>query len=116
MCSQTTFMINITGMPSNIPHKPHNQEKNIRAIFRWLDLENAGAWAVAAGFMHVVPYFGPIATAAATGMAAYMQSNSIYPTISIFNSNNHIMANTCETVFFNPFSDCTVKFAEFFTC
>ena len=47
------------------------------AIFRSLDLENAGAWAVAAGFMHVVPYFGPIATAAATGMAAYMQFNSI---------------------------------------
>lgn len=47
------------------------------AIFRWLNLENAGAWAVVAGFMHVVPYFGPIATAAATGMAAYMQFNSI---------------------------------------
>ena len=47
------------------------------AIFRWLNLENAGAWAVAAGFMHVVPYFGPIATATATGMAAYMQFNSI---------------------------------------
>ena len=47
------------------------------AIFRLLNLENAGAWAVGAGFMHVVPYFGPIATAAATGMAAYMQFNSI---------------------------------------
>ena len=45
--------------------------------FRALGLENAGAWAVAAGFMHIVPYFGPVATAAATGMAAYMQFNSI---------------------------------------
>ena len=45
--------------------------------FRLLDLENAGAWAVVAGFIHIVPYFGPVATALATGMAAYMQSNSI---------------------------------------
>ena len=47
------------------------------AIFRSLNLENSGAWAVAAGFMHIVPYFGPIATAAATGMAAYIQFDSI---------------------------------------
>ena len=47
------------------------------AAFRALGLENSGAWAVAAGFMHIVPYFGPVATAAATGMAAYMQFNSI---------------------------------------
>jgi predicted PurR-regulated permease PerM len=45
--------------------------------YRGLGLENAGAWAVASGFMHIVPYFGPVATAAATGMAAYMQFNSI---------------------------------------
>ncbi len=45
--------------------------------FRLLGLENAGAWAVAAGFMHIVPYFGPAATAVVTGMAAYMQFDSI---------------------------------------
>ena len=45
--------------------------------FRLLGLENAGAWAVAAGFMHIVPYFGPAATVAVTGMAAYMQFDSI---------------------------------------
>jgi predicted PurR-regulated permease PerM len=45
--------------------------------FRILGLENAGAWAVAAGFLHVVPYFGPVITAAATGIAAYMQFDSI---------------------------------------
>lgn len=45
--------------------------------FRALGLENSGAWAVAAGLLHIVPYFGPIATAAATAMAAYMQFNSI---------------------------------------
>ena len=47
------------------------------AAFRALGLENAGAWAVASGFMHIVPYFGPVATAAATGMAAYLQFSSI---------------------------------------
>lgn len=51
--------------------------------FRALDLENAGAWAVAAGFMHIVPYFGPVATAAVTGMAAYMQFNSILSALLI---------------------------------
>ena len=45
--------------------------------FRMLGLENAGAWAVSAGFLHLIPYFGPVVTAAATGMAAYMQFNSL---------------------------------------
>jgi len=40
---------------------------------RWIGLENAGAWAVAAGLLHVIPYFGPGVTAAAIGMAAFMQ-------------------------------------------
>ena len=47
------------------------------AAFRWIGLENAGAWAVAAGFLHIVPYLGPAATAAATGMAAFMQFESV---------------------------------------
>jgi len=44
---------------------------------RLLGLENAGAWSVAAGLLHVVPYFGPAAIAGLTGMAAYIQFNSI---------------------------------------
>lgn len=44
--------------------------------FRWIGLENAGAWAVAAALLHVIPYAGPIFTAAATGMAAFMQFDS----------------------------------------
>jgi len=44
--------------------------------FHWIGLENAGAWAVAAGLLHVIPYAGPIFTAAATGMAAFMQFDS----------------------------------------
>ena len=35
--------------------------------FRWIGLENAGAWAVASGLLHVIPYLGPGVTAAATG-------------------------------------------------
>jgi predicted PurR-regulated permease PerM len=44
--------------------------------FHWIGFENAGAWAVAAGLLHVVPYLGPGVTAIATGMAAFMQFES----------------------------------------
>jgi predicted PurR-regulated permease PerM len=44
--------------------------------FRWIGLENAGAWAAAAGVLHVIPYLGPAVTAVATGMAAFMQFES----------------------------------------
>jgi len=45
--------------------------------FRWIGLENAGAWAAAAGLLHIVPYLGPGVTAFATGMAAFMQFQSL---------------------------------------
>ncbi|MBC7785910.1 MAG: AI-2E family transporter [Methylophilaceae bacterium] len=44
---------------------------------RLFGLENAGAWSVAAGVIHVIPYFGPIVTAGVLGMVAYMQFNSL---------------------------------------
>jgi len=44
--------------------------------FNLIGLENAGAWAVAAGMLHVIPYVGPIVSAVATGMAAFMQFDS----------------------------------------
>jgi predicted PurR-regulated permease PerM len=44
--------------------------------FHWIGLENAGAWAAAAGVLHVVPYIGPGVTAIATGLAAFMQFES----------------------------------------
>jgi len=44
--------------------------------FHWIGLENAGAWAAAAGLLHIVPYLGPAVTAVATGMAAFMQFES----------------------------------------
>ena len=44
--------------------------------FSWIGLENAGAWAVASGLLHIIPYLGPGVTAGATGMAAFMQFGS----------------------------------------
>ncbi len=44
--------------------------------FRWIGLENAGAWAVAAGLLHIIPYLGPGLVAIATGMVAWMQFHS----------------------------------------
>ena len=52
-------------------------------LFRMIGLENAGAWAVVAGLLHVIPYFGPVATAAATGMAGYMQFDSILLAVQV---------------------------------
>lgn len=45
-------------------------------VFRWIGLENAGAWAVVAGLLHVIPYLGPGVTAGVTAMAAFMQFDS----------------------------------------
>jgi predicted PurR-regulated permease PerM len=44
--------------------------------FHAIGLENAGAWAVAAGIFHIVPYLGPAVAAVATAMAAFMQFDS----------------------------------------
>ena len=48
------------------------------ALLMWLalsaiGLENAGAWAILAGLMHIMPYFGPLLITAATGVVAFMQ-------------------------------------------
>ena len=52
-------------------------------VFMLFGLENAGAWGFFSGFMHIIPYFGPVATAAVTGMAAYMQFNSIFISLMV---------------------------------
>ena len=46
------------------------------AVFRWLGLENAGAWAAAAGMLHIVPFLGPVVIALATATAAFIQFDS----------------------------------------
>jgi predicted PurR-regulated permease PerM len=46
-------------------------------VFRLIGLENAGAWAIAAACLHVIPYFGPLIIALATGLTAFMQFGSL---------------------------------------
>lgn len=53
------------------------------AVFRLMGLDNSGAWAAAAGFLHIIPYFGPVVTAAATSMAAYMQFGTLFPALLV---------------------------------
>jgi len=44
---------------------------------RLIGLQNAEAWAVAAGLLHVVPYLGPSVTAVALGLASFLQFSSL---------------------------------------
>jgi predicted PurR-regulated permease PerM len=44
---------------------------------RLIGLENAGAWAAAAGLVHVIPYFGPLLIMIATGIAAFLQFGTL---------------------------------------
>lgn len=53
------------------------------AVFTWLGLENAGAWAVAASLLHIIPYFGPAITAGVTGMAAFIQFDSVSSALQV---------------------------------
>lgn len=46
-------------------------------VLRWVGLENAGAWAVAAGFLHLIPYFGPLLVTLSTGLSAFVQFGSL---------------------------------------
>lgn len=46
------------------------------AALYWIGLDNAGAWAVAAGLLHIIPYFGPLITTVAIGIVAFMQFES----------------------------------------
>ena len=41
--------------------------------FRLLGMEQAGAWGVAAGILHFIPYLGPVLTAIASGVVAFVQ-------------------------------------------
>lgn len=51
--------------------------------FRLIGLDNAGTWAVAAGALHMVPYFGPLIVAVCTGVAAFMQFGSWGPALMV---------------------------------
>lgn len=45
--------------------------------FHLIGLENAGAWAVTAGLLHIIPYFGSILMALAACLIAYVQFGTI---------------------------------------
>ncbi len=65
--------------------------------FRWIGLENAGAWAVAAGLLHIIPYFGPGVVAVAVGVAGYMQSDSL--TMVLLASGSMLVISTVVGIF-----------------
>lgn len=44
---------------------------------RLIGLENAGAWAAFAGVAHLMPYFGPLVITVATGLAAFLQFETL---------------------------------------
>jgi predicted PurR-regulated permease PerM len=44
---------------------------------RLIGLENAGAWAVVAGLLHIIPYFGPLLITIAVGLVAFLQFESL---------------------------------------
>jgi predicted PurR-regulated permease PerM len=54
--------------------------------FRWIGLDNAGGWAIAAGVLHVIPYLGPTLIAVATGMVGFMQFDSFWMALVVSGS------------------------------
>jgi len=45
--------------------------------FRWLGLNHAAIWGIAAGVFNSIPYFGPVIVAAATAVAGFLQFGTI---------------------------------------
>ena len=52
-------------------------------VLEAMGLEQAGVWGVFAGIMHFVPYLGPVAVAAAVGIAAFVQLGSAYQALAV---------------------------------
>jgi predicted PurR-regulated permease PerM len=51
-----------------------------------LGVEQAGAWGIAAGLLHVIPYFGPSLIAVATGLAGFMQFGTLPMAVAVAGS------------------------------
>lgn len=51
---------------------------------RLIGLDNSGAWALAAGLLHIVPYFGPLIAAIAAAFAAFLQFESFSMMFFVF--------------------------------
>ena len=54
--------------------------------FHWLGMEQAGAWGLAAGILHFIPYLGPVIFAAASGLAAFMQFGTAFGAFAVAGS------------------------------
>ncbi|WP_423197176.1 MULTISPECIES: AI-2E family transporter [unclassified Cupriavidus] len=46
-------------------------------LLKWIGLDNAGTWALAAAALHLVPYFGAVLIAACLGVATFMQFGTL---------------------------------------
>ena len=46
-------------------------------VFRWVGLEQAGVWGIAAGVANSIPYFGPVIVAGGTFFVAFMQFGTL---------------------------------------
>jgi predicted PurR-regulated permease PerM len=58
------------------------------ALLMWLalhfiGLENAGAWAIVAGLLHLMPYFGPLLIVCALSVAAFLQTESLQMVVMV---------------------------------
>ncbi len=51
--------------------------------FAALGVESALVWGVAAGVLHFIPYLGPLAVALASGLAAYLQFDSLLSGLAV---------------------------------
>jgi predicted PurR-regulated permease PerM len=65
--------------------------------FRWIGLENAGGWAIAAGVLHVIPYLGPALIAIATGTVGFMQFESV--SMALLVSGSSLVISTLVGIF-----------------
>ncbi|WP_354674236.1 AI-2E family transporter [Cupriavidus alkaliphilus] len=46
-------------------------------LLKWLGVDNAGSWSIAAAALHLVPYFGALAIALCLGMVTFMQFGTL---------------------------------------
>jgi len=52
-------------------------------VFLALGLEQAGVWGVVAGVLHFIPYLGPTLLAIGSGVAAFLQSGSLWYALAV---------------------------------
>ena len=51
--------------------------------FRWMGVNHAAIWGIAAGVFNSIPYFGPVIVAAATAVVAFLQFGTIAMAVSV---------------------------------